>query len=309
MTVPGFGTDAGSAPSQADKPIALYQAARFLAPGSTTAAMFWIGYDAPDPPDGTGDADAAGVVTEQMAAAGGDRLADTLDGIDAMRGGEGRVHLTVIGHSYGSTTLGHAVHDHAPGVDDAVFVGSPGSGDGVDSAADLHVPTGHVWVGANSHDPIAELGDSGRFGLGSVDGLGLGRNPAEDVFGAHRFEAEDVAKGPTSTLRQHADYFQHDTESLWNMTQIVTGHEHAVVTVAGVHDGPFGADDAWDAVRRIGDGLDHLGHAATHPQHLGSDASSIGSDLLELGRDAEGRPDDPEWGRPPTQPTTYRSAS
>ena len=36
-------------------------------------------------------------------------------------------HLTVIGHSYGSTTTGTALRDHVTGVDDAVLVGSPGA--------------------------------------------------------------------------------------------------------------------------------------------------------------------------------------
>jgi hypothetical protein len=266
--------------------------------------MFWIGYDAPDLPDGTGDLDAYGVVAEAMAADGGDRLADTLDGIDAIRGGGEHVHLTVIGHSYGSTTLGHALHEHSTGADDAVFVGSPGAGDGVDRASDLHVPAGHVWVGANSHDTITELGDTGALGLGSLDGGGLGRNPAEDTFGAHRFQAEDATRGEDSSVSQHGRYFEPDTESLANLGHIATGQYAAVATAPPIHDSPPGLDDAWDGAVRAGDGLGHVGHAAIHPGDLVSDAAGFGKDLLELGRDAEGRPDDPEWDRPPTSPST-----
>ena len=110
VVVPGFGTDGASAGYQADRAIRLYEASRSLDTSATNATLFWIGYDAPDnlPTDGL---DAAGVLTEGMAEAGGERLADTLDGLRATRPDD-PAHLTAIGHSYGSTTLGHAAHDH-----------------------------------------------------------------------------------------------------------------------------------------------------------------------------------------------------
>ena len=45
-------------------------------------------------------------------------------------------------------TAGTALRDHVTGVDDAVLVGSPGPN--VEHASALHVPAGHVFVGANS---------------------------------------------------------------------------------------------------------------------------------------------------------------
>ena len=74
-------------------------------------------------------------------------------------------HLTAIGHSYGSTTTGHAAHDHGLPVDDLVVVGSPGLGGDVDNADDLGVDPDHVWAGVNSRDPVAYLADHGWVDL------------------------------------------------------------------------------------------------------------------------------------------------
>ncbi len=160
VTVPGFGTDGESAPYQAERARTLYEASRNLDGGATNASMFWIGYDAPDNLPWDEGWDAAGVITEGAAEEGGARLADTLDGLRSSRDGE-PAHLTAIGHSYGSTTAGHGAHDHGLPVDDLVFVGSPGVGGDTNNAGDTGVDPDHVWAGANSRDPIANLGNHG----------------------------------------------------------------------------------------------------------------------------------------------------
>ena len=91
----------------------------------------------------------------------------------------GRRTSRSIGHSYGSTTAGTALRDHDTGVDDAVLVGSPGPN--VEHASALHVPAGHVFVGASSRDPVSYVD---RFGL----------DPTHERFGAVRFQAEDVTR-------------------------------------------------------------------------------------------------------------------
>lgn len=234
VVVPGFGTDGASAPYQGDRAVRLHEAARSLDPSETNATLFLIGYDAPDnlPPDGL---DAAGVVTEQLATAGGERIADALDGLRALRPDD-PTHLTAIGHSYGSTTLGHAASDHGVPVDELVVVGSPGLGGEVDSVDDLGVDPEHVWAGANSRDPIAHLADDGWLGLGTLDGAGLGSDPVEDDFDANRFAAEDPSRGPGPDLDQHSLYFDHDTESLHNIASIVNGDHGDVRPADHVHD-------------------------------------------------------------------------
>jgi Alpha/beta hydrolase len=239
VVVPGFGTDGESAPYQAARALTLYESSRFLAPGETNASMFWIGYDAPDNMPWDEGWDAAGVVTEEMATHGGERLADTLDGLRSSRDGD-PAHLTAIGHSYGSTTTGHAAHDHGIPVDDLVFVGSPGVGGDTDNARDTGVETDHVWAGANSRDPIANLGNHGWLHGETVFGAGLGDDPAEDDFGANRFRAESTTRADDSVgldaFADHSKYFDHDTEALYNISQIVNGNYDAVGQADPAHD-------------------------------------------------------------------------
>lgn len=241
VVVPGFGTDGESAPYQAERALRLYESSRFLAPAETNASMFWIGYDAPDNLPWDEGWDAAGVVTEDMAARGGEHLADTLDGLRASRDGD-RAHLTAIGHSYGSTTTGHAAHDHGIPVDDLVFVGSPGVGGDTDNAHATGVDTDHVWAAANSRDPIANLGNHGWIHGETVFGAGLGDDPAEDDFGAQRFRAESTTRADDDigleAFDDHSKYFDHDTESLYNVSQIVNGNYAAVEHADHVYD-PF----------------------------------------------------------------------
>lgn len=239
VTVPGFGTDAGSAPFQAERVRALYESTRFLAPEESTATMLWIGYDAPDNPPWEGDGDWSEVLSEGHATAGGERLADLLGGLRASRNGE-PAHLTAIGHSYGSTTLGHAAHDHGVPVDDLVVVGSPGLGGDTDGAAGTGVDPDHVWAGANSRDPIADLSNHGWVHLETLGGGGLGDDPAEDDFGAIRFQAESTTRAPDAfgidAFADHSKYFDHGSESLYNISQVVVGDYADVVRADPVHD-------------------------------------------------------------------------
>lgn len=231
VTVPGFGTDAADIDGNTQKAINIQQAASD-AGGTSTASMIWIGYDAPDNLTG----DAAAVTNEYLAEKGGDRLADTFDGLNAMRSDD--FHLTAIGHSYGSTTTAHALTDHDVDVDDAVLLGSPGAGGGVEDADELGV-NNDVWVGANSRDPVAALADDGWVGGWLAGGAGLGNDTAEDDFGANRFRAEDVDRGDYfRTFPQHTQYFDHDTESLYNIARVVNGDYGEVQGADHVHD-PF----------------------------------------------------------------------
>jgi hypothetical protein len=237
VTVPGFGTDAQSAQFQADRALDLYEATRSVDGTGGVATMVWIGYDAPDnlPWEAEGW-DAAGVVGEDLAAAGGDRLADLLDGLRDSRDGD-PAHLTVIGHSYGSTTTGHAAHDEGIPVDDLVFVGSPGVGGETDGVGDTSIDPDHVWAGSNSRDPIADLGNHGWLHLQSVlGGAGLGADPVEDDFGATRFQAESTTRPGFLDLGEHSKYFDHGSESLYNLSQIVSGNYDAVLTADPVTD-------------------------------------------------------------------------
>ncbi|MEH3033175.1 MAG: alpha/beta hydrolase [Aeromicrobium erythreum] len=142
--VPGITTDILDTPTLTQEATNLYESARTAGPG-TVASMAWLDYDAPDA------AWDPATLTEGRAEDGGRRLADALDGLRASR--PDPAHLTVIGHSYGSTTVGYALSEHDPDVDDVVVAGSPGLGADVDRAGDLGVDAGHVYVARNSRDP------------------------------------------------------------------------------------------------------------------------------------------------------------
>lgn len=235
VVVPGLGTDAGSASMQADRALTLYESTRFLH-AESVATLAWIGYDAPD--NALGDHDALGVLAEQHAAAGGERLADTLAGLREARPDD-PAHQTVIGNSYGSTTTGHGATDHGLAVDDLVLSGSPGAGDPADHASDLGVGTGHVWVATASHDAIAGLADDGWVGGDTFGGAGLGDDPAEDEFGARRMRAESVTRGEgLDPFADHRGYFDHDSESLANISHVVAA-EYDQVTLAGPRHDPW----------------------------------------------------------------------
>ena len=178
--------------------------------GSVTAAVAWMGYDAPSLFNVAGDG---------AAEAGADLLAADVMAVQSAR--DVAPHVTVIGHSYGSTTAGTALRDHVTGVDDAVLVGSPGPN--VEHVSTLHVPAGHVFVGASSRDPVSYLD---RFGL----------DPTHEAFGAVRFRAEDVTRNSWRVdVDDHSKYFEPKTESLSNIVRIVVG-SYAEVEVAAYRE-------------------------------------------------------------------------
>jgi len=218
VIVPGFGTDASSVGRQADRALAVHLAARAGDPRDGNATVAWIGYDAPE---------GVGVLSERMAGLGGDRLADAVDDLRAGRR-EDPAHVTVVGHSYGATTVSLAAT--GPGglaADDVVLVGSPGAGD-ADSAADLGIEPGRVWVLRNSHDPVAALGAAGPWGLGE--------DPALDRWGATRLRAESVTRGQDWPGADHASYFEPGGEGLGNLARVVAGQPARAVTAPPLHD-------------------------------------------------------------------------
>jgi hypothetical protein len=236
LLVPGMGTDAAEVPDRVQDVVALYEAARTEDATASHASLAWLGYDAPDNVpilDGL-SGDVGGVLGEAMAERGGEHLASAVEGLRAERL-RAPADLTVIGHSYGSTTAGAAAHDRGLAVDDLVVLGSPGLGRDVDHVADLGLTREQVWVGAASRDPVAGLAGHGAVHLGTF-GLGLGRDPAEDVFGATRFTAESPERGSLDSFADHSRYLDPGSESLRNLAEIVTGHPADVEVARPVVD-------------------------------------------------------------------------
>lgn len=224
VNVPGLTTTvSGSLAGNVVNAVNLYQEARKAAPGSTMASVAWIGYDAPS------DWDSAQVALEGSARDGGALLARDVAGFLASRGDD-RPHTTVVGHSYGSTTTAHAATDVGLDIDDIVLIGSPGAGSGVSEASQLGIGAEHVWVGSASTDYVTYLGSNGWVNSENwLGGTGLGNDPAEDDFGAQRFQAELVDRNEWVNISDHTGYYLKGTESLANMAGIVTDLDAGVV--------------------------------------------------------------------------------
>ena len=175
--------------------------------GESVAMVEYLGYDAPQI-----EIEAASTDYAKNGAPG---LAGFLNGMDASREhGAGDTHITLFGHSYGSTTSGMAATLVNEGVvDDIVLAGSPGAG--VEDTAEYHVPEGHAWVSAApyQYDMVQ--------GMGSM--FGFGKNP-DWADGFNRLSG-DVGPGPSgfSPFGQHMDYFKDQTRAQYEIAGVIAG--------------------------------------------------------------------------------------
>ncbi|WP_329162595.1 alpha/beta hydrolase family protein [Streptomyces sp. NBC_01717] len=200
----------------------------------SSAAIVWLGYDAPQTPDGIRS---LAVMGDERAERGGSVFNGFMRGLVSTNENEDP-HLTVIGHSYGSRTVGAATQqgNGIPGVDDIVLVGSPGVG--VDHAEDLGIGKDHVFVGAAENDVVTKLpskqqtvvgavgliagGPSGAYFAGDLadpgdDDLWFGKDPASREFGAKRFsvnEGPDLISGRGFSIDAHSQYFDPDRDAV-----------------------------------------------------------------------------------------------
>ncbi|MFI6724987.1 alpha/beta hydrolase [Streptomyces atratus] len=248
--VPGLNTSLDEEFAKGDLKRARDTAMGTLNHDPSSAAIVWLGYDAPQSPDGLGS---LAVMGDERAEKGGGAFDGFMGGLVATNEHEDP-HLTAIGHSYGSRTVGAATQREGgiPGVDDIVLVGSPGVG--VDRAEDLGVGKDHVFVGAAEHDIVTKLPSKQQAVVGAVglvaggppvahlfgdladqgdDDLWFGKDPASRAFGARRFPADD---GPRFISREgisidaHSQYFdpRRDSSSANSISLIAAGHAQKV---------------------------------------------------------------------------------
>ncbi|MFA5707345.1 alpha/beta hydrolase [Mycolicibacterium sp.] len=210
VTTPGMTTHATSLPSMADEAVALRREAELQLEragfgGERVAAVAWFGYDPPDV-DGT----VGGAVLENRANAGAVDLADFYRGINATNAHGSEVHLSALGHSYGSTTTAQALNElgETGVVDDAVFYGSPGLGYANETIlgmpalivdeSQLFLPDGHAFVMSADRDPVSE--EVSKWGIDlpvSIADLGAhGPNPTSLPFERLATDASEPTYGP-----------------------------------------------------------------------------------------------------------------
>lgn len=203
VVVPGMGQDAAHGLERTVQQAVGLRAQAGAESGVATATVAWTGYAAPG---------LLQVPFATRARAGGRLLAADLLALSASRqvAGGDAPHLTVIGHSYGSTVVGAAATAGRVPADDLVLLGSPGTLAG--SAAEL-APAGRVWVGEARFDLVADLG-------------AFGPDPGDEDFGATRIAAEPgpgVVWSDRLTGGDHSHYYDPGSEALRNVAKIVVG--------------------------------------------------------------------------------------
>ena len=167
---------------------------------SDVAVVAWLNYDAPTDVTKTFD---PSVASTEKAHEGADRLAGFLTGVRSWRNEQGgSLHLTSIGHSYGSTTTGLAMLKMGEGVvDNQIYLASPGSG--AHSVGALGVDPSHVWVSAVPEgDAVQGMGpDWSDFARDPVELEGI-QHLSGDATGAQGY----VSVNPGS-YDNHSSYF------------------------------------------------------------------------------------------------------
>ncbi|MBD0742002.1 alpha/beta hydrolase [Streptomyces sp. CBMA152] len=270
--VPGFSTslDESFARNDIDRARATAKGAGFYDPSS--ASIVWLGYDAPQFDavkflEINKMAENFEVMGDHDAKVGASAYNQFMAGISTTHE-PGDRHITAIGHSYGSLTVGLAAQQHGgiPGADDIILVGSPGTE--AKTADDLGVGRDHVYVGAAKNDIVTQLPSKGEVSGSSLitqlerpliggyladklkeamdggpDQLYFGTDPASHEFGAKRFATGDgpplidggKLKGlelPSPDVSAHSHYFDpnKDPESARNIAKIVSGNAQRIGT-------------------------------------------------------------------------------
>ena len=176
----------------------------------SAATVMWFGYQAPQMGwDLVGE---NSVAADHAARHGAALLVPFLRGIGAARDAD--PHLTLLAHSYGSTTAGLALRQKT-GVDDAVFFGSPGIG--TSHLSDLNLAPGHTHYIEARQDVV---GDLGYFGV----------DPSHLAGIDHASARESTVVDPlTSEIRHfsevtgHSSYLADDSTSQYNLSVVAAG--------------------------------------------------------------------------------------
>jgi hypothetical protein len=157
------------------------------------AVVSWIGYDTPSMPPSTE------VLSSAKAGVGAGQLHEFLTGITATRGWEPGQNLSVVAHSYGTTTAALAL-TQTP-AENVTFLASAGLGNPIHSVHDLQVDARHVWATEATGDRVANIG-RGSIELGPSSGDRVAWipsdhrvDPASSGFGGQVFSSEAAQAG------------------------------------------------------------------------------------------------------------------
>lgn len=171
--------------------------------GNGVAVVAWMGYRTPD---------LSNILSLDLAKTGAQRLERAVDGLRTVRDGD-QPRLNVVAHSYGSTMALMALSSGRMRADTLTVLGSPGSD--VQTAKQLAVGHGQVFVGDAHSDPIA---GSGYFGTDPGSAT-FGSTVLDLAGGVDGQDAGDVFRRPVG----HNDYLKPGTASLHDVALIAVG--------------------------------------------------------------------------------------
>ncbi|MBP2476574.1 pimeloyl-ACP methyl ester carboxylesterase/uncharacterized protein YukE [Crossiella equi] len=211
--VPGTGSSLAEGGAYLDRADSMLEAAA-VAGSPSTAVVSWVGYDSPP--------DVPGAMSESYAADGKQSLARFQEGLRATHEGQPS-HNTVVGHSYGSTLVGHAARDLGLKADELVFIGSPGVG--VERADQLNIPPERVHASVAQNDMIKASNVMPSPGFGAELRGPHGPDPTAASFGGRPFTSDPGTANPLGlpSIAAHMQYWEHDSKSLNNMGRVIAG--------------------------------------------------------------------------------------
>lgn len=216
--VPGVATTVtDSLDAQIARATRLQAASDRLTPGQAgdVAAVFWMDYDPPE--FDWRKAQVTGVLDWDRSQEGAPRLDAFVDGLRTVSPNQ---HITLSGHSYGSTVIGEAAkHGDGSAADDIVVMGSPGMH--VNRATDLQIDPDHVWA-------LRADGDD------YIPGVGKMAHGVDEPQGSLRVQEPTLPTDPdfggqvmVANSGDHSSYWDLDgglpDDSLENTTRVVMG--------------------------------------------------------------------------------------
>ncbi|GIE34698.1 hypothetical protein Ait01nite_077430 [Actinoplanes italicus] len=201
--VPGTTADLAGARGDIDRADKMEGDARQADPDAATASIYWLGYDAPDL--------IPNAASSEYAEKGAVDLTDFQSGLRATHEGDVPSRNTVLGHSYGSTVMGHSAMQPGFQADAAIFVGSPGVD--VNHVSQLPgLPRDGIYATRAENDAIKWIPD--------LD-VAHGNDPVRSDFGAWVFPSD-----PGDPVRQdhtHSAYWNERNIARDNFAKIITG--------------------------------------------------------------------------------------
>ncbi|MBV1854605.1 alpha/beta hydrolase [Catellatospora tritici] len=218
ILVPGVSTNLDGMGGQIDRAQRMLDTADdYSLNGGAVSVIAWLGYDPPS----INVPDIATAPFGAKAADGAQALDTFVDGLRTAHS-TSTDHITAVGHSYGSTLLGHAAtHGNGLAVDDILTVGSPGMR--TPHAADLNVGATHTWAGAASDDPIANPQNHAAAYTGIPIIGPLLADTELDIHGISPHQAEFGANQFHVDTHGHSGYWDLGSKSLANIGAVIAG--------------------------------------------------------------------------------------